>query len=290
MWWITLAAAWAARSPCDALKPRHGVDPATAKLAESALRSAMAVVPVPGASAVNSLLSAAPDLAKLGQDPGARDWTLYRVCILKEAGMLSVEQAQAITASLVSPQQAPPAPAMPPAPAPMPPPVPSPAPPLRGSAPLLPMPNLPPAPEGMTTRQAAGRANLVRQAQTACTIGGWTSPACNMYRTILDGFDHSIQLPPDLAVERMSLTTAIAGSCVEAGPSCDRAKAALDAFDADHPPGAPAPPSPSEIATQRANLAAQLAIYCSTPGGEKACAQWREMLATFDAEHPPTTP
>lgn len=218
-WVVALTAMLAvpalAKSPCKELKPRGKIDPETVSLVSSVARTALtsAGVPLP----VGGLPAGATSLFE--RDAGARDLLLYKICTMKEAGLLSPEKAEELVAAALMGQSASPA-------------------------------GLAAAPPGLSPQQLASRAQIVSAAEAACKIRGPGGKAvCDAHKSMLEQYDAQYAAAATLSADvppppvplsergmqtRAELEHAIRTTCVMPGPppACAIFRKYLADFDA----------------------------------------------------------
>jgi hypothetical protein len=89
-----------ARSPCADLKPAHKPSKVDLGAASSTVSTALAAAGVPASQA----LAALPKNLVVGgggAGPGATGWALYQVCLLKEAGVFTPDQAAQVAQAVL---------------------------------------------------------------------------------------------------------------------------------------------------------------------------------------------
>lgn len=108
--WIALAllalamfgggAAHARPGPCEPLKPEQRLSEQQKRVVDAALRGGL-VGMGKGAAAIEAELDKKVEIQVLGEDDLARGWFIYQTCVMKDAGLVDEETAQALVRHLM---------------------------------------------------------------------------------------------------------------------------------------------------------------------------------------------
>ena len=169
LWMMLVAVGWAG-NPCKELKPKHKINPATVALARGALQTALSYGGVPLASSALATIPQPQSFGAIAGNEDAKAQTLYEICTMKEAGLLSATKAEeltvaALTGSVTTQTVAPTKTA-------------------EGK-------RIKEALDTAAQIQAAGRADIVEAMNLYCATAGMEA-ACDMYRESLAIYDKNI--------------------------------------------------------------------------------------------------